>query len=149
MEYALVCLRTYTLISMNRKIIRTDQAPAPVGPYNQAIAASGRLLFVAGQIPLDPNNGEIVGAGDVAKQTEQVVANIKAILEAGGSSLEDVVKTTVFLADMNDFAAMNAVYAQHFEEASAPARACVQVSRLPKDVLVEIDCIAVIQNSTV
>lgn len=148
MEYGLVCLRTYTLISMTRKIIRTDQAPAPVGPYNQAIAASGRLLFVAGQIPLDPNNNEIVGAGDVAKQTEQVIANIKAILEAGGSSLEDVVKTTVFLADMNDFAAMNAVYAQYFEEASAPARACVQVSRLPKDVLVEIDCIAVIQNST-
>lgn len=148
MEYALVCLRTYTLISMTRKIIRTDQAPAPVGPYNQAIAASGRLLFVAGQIPLDPNNNEIVGAGDVVKQTEQVIANIKAILEAGGSSLEDVVKTTVFLADMNDFAAMNAVYAQYFEEASAPARACVQVSRLPKDVLVEIDCIAVIQNST-
>ncbi len=135
-------------MSMARKIVRTDKAPRPVGPYNQAIAASGRLLFVAGQIALDPNNGEIVGAGDVAKQTEQVIANIKAILEAGGSSLEDVVKTTVFLADMNDFAAMNAVYAQHFEEASAPARACVQVSRLPKDVLVEIDCIAVIQNST-
>lgn len=136
-------------MSMARKIVRTDKAPRPVGPYNQAIAASGRLLFVAGQIALDPNNNEIVGAGDVAKQTEQVIANIKAILEAGGSSLEDVVKTTVFLADMNDFAAMNAVYAQYFEEASAPARACVQVSRLPKDVLVEIDCIAGIENSTV
>lgn len=129
---------------MNRKIIRTDDAPAPVGPYNQAIAASGQLVFVAGQIPLDPNTGEIVGATDVAKQTQQVLANIEAILTASQAMLRDVVKTTVFLVDMNDFAAMNAVYAQYFDEATAPARACVQVSRLPKDVLVEIDCIAVI-----
>lgn len=129
---------------MNRKVIRTDQAPAPVGPYNQAIAASGQMVFVAGQIPLNPSTGEIVGELDVAKQTEQVMANIKAVVEAAGSQLQNVVKTTVFLADMNDFAAMNAVYARYFEEASAPARACVQVSRLPKDVLVEIDCIAVI-----
>ena len=128
---------------MNRKVIRTDLAPAPVGPYNQAIAANG-LVFVAGQIPLDPSSGEIVGEADVAQQTQQVIANIKAVLEASGSQLQDVVKTTVFLADLNDFAAMNAVYAQYFEEAIAPARACVQVSRLPKDVLVEIDCIAVI-----
>ncbi len=131
-------------ISMNRKIIRTDNAPAPVGPYNQAIAASGQLVFVAGQIPLDPSTGEIVGATDVAKQTRQVLANIEAILTASQAMLRDVVKTTVFLVDMNDFAAMNAVYAQYFDEATAPARACVQVSRLPKDVLVEIDCIAVI-----
>lgn len=129
---------------MNRKIIRTDNAPAPVGPYNQAIAASGQLVFVAGQIPLDPSTGEIVGATDVAKQTRQVLANIEAILTASQAMLRDVVKTTVFLVDMNDFAAMNAVYAQYFDEATAPARACVQVSRLPKDVLVEIDCIAVI-----
>lgn len=129
---------------MNRKVIRTDQAPAPVGPYNQAIAASGQMVFVAGQIPLNPSTGSIVGELDVAKQTEQVMANIKAVVEAAGSKLQNVVKTTVFLADMNDFAAMNAVYARYFEEASAPARACVQVSRLPKDVLVEIDCIAVI-----
>ena len=129
---------------MNRKVIRTEQAPAPVGPYNQAIAASGQMVFVAGQIPLDPSTGSIVGELDVAKQTEQVMANIKAVVEAAGSQLQNVVKTTVFLADMNDFAAMNAVYARYFEEASAPARACVQVSRLPKDVLVEIDCIAVI-----
>jgi 2-iminobutanoate/2-iminopropanoate deaminase len=129
---------------MNRKIIRTDDAPAPVGPYNQAIAASGQLIFVAGQIPLVPSSGEIVGAADVAKQTQQVMVNIEAILKAGGAKFQDVVKTTVFLADMNDFAAMNAVYARYFEEATAPARACVQVSRLPKDVLVEIDCIAVI-----
>ena len=128
---------------MNRKVIRTDLAPAPVGPYNQAIAASG-LVFVAGQIPLDPSSGEIVGGTDVAQQTQQVIANIKAVLEASGSRLQDVVKTTVFLVDLNDFAAMNTVYARYFEEASAPARACVQVSRLPKDVLVEIDCIAAI-----
>ena len=132
---------------MNRKVIRTDLAPAPVGPYNQAIAASG-LVFVAGQIPLDPSSGEIVGEADVAQQTQQVIANIKAVLEASGSKLQDVVKTTVFLVDLNDFAAMNAVYAQYFEDAIAPARACVQVSRLPKDVLVEIDCIAVIGSNT-
>ena len=132
---------------MNRKVIRTDLAPAPVGPYNQAIAASG-LVFVAGQIPLDPSSGEIVGGADVAQQTQQVITNIKAVLEASGSKLQDVVKTTVFLVDLNDFAAMNAVYAQYFEEAIAPARACVQVSRLPKDVLVEIDCIAVIGSNT-
>ena len=132
---------------MNRKVIRTDLAPAPVGPYNQAIAASG-LVFVAGQIPLDPSSGEIVGGADVAQQTQQVITNIKAVLEASGSKLQDVVKTTVFLVDLNDFAAMNAVYAQYFEEAIAPARACVQVSRLPKDVLVEIECIAVVGSTT-
>ncbi|MBW4580402.1 MAG: RidA family protein [Tildeniella nuda ZEHNDER 1965/U140] len=128
---------------MPREIIRTDRAPAPVGPYNQAIVASGRFIFVAGQIPLSPTTGEIVGA-DVAAQTEQVFANLKAILDAGGATLTDVAKTTVFLKDMNDFAAMNAVYAKHFDAAIAPARACVEVARLPKDVLVEIECIAVV-----
>jgi len=128
---------------MTRKVIRTDSAPAPVGPYNQAIAAAGQMLFVAGQIPLDPSTGEIVGR-DVTQQTERVMANLEAILTAAGAKFEDVVKTTVFLADMNDFAAMNAVYAKYFDEAIAPARACVQVSRLPKDVLVEIECIAAI-----
>jgi len=128
---------------MTREVIHTAQAPAPVGPYNQAIVATGPLIFVAGQIPLHPVTGEIVGAGDVAKQTEQAIANIVAILQAAAVTLEDVVKTTVFLADMNDFAVMNAVYAQYFAEATAPARACVEVARLPKDVRVEIDCIAV------
>lgn len=128
---------------INRKVIHTPDAPAPVGPYNQAIAASGEMIFVAGQIALDPNTGEVVGE-DVAKQTQQVIANIKAILTSTGANLQNVVKTTVFLADMNDFVAMNTVYAQYFDEATAPARACVQVSRLPKDVLVEIDCIAVV-----
>lgn len=129
---------------MTRKVIRTEDAPAPVGPYNQAIAASGQMVFVAGQIPLNPSTGEIVGANDVVKQTEQVMANLEAILVAAGAKTQDVAKTTVFLADMNDFAAMNGVYARYFDEASAPARACVQVSRLPKDVLVEIECIAVV-----
>jgi 2-iminobutanoate/2-iminopropanoate deaminase len=129
---------------MVRKIIRTESAPAPVGPYNQAIAVSGQLVFVAGQIPLDPVSGTIVGDGDVAKQTEQAIANLKAILGAANANLQDVVKTTVFLVNMNDFAAMNAVYAQYFDEETAPARACVEVSRLPKDVLVEIECIAVV-----
>jgi 2-iminobutanoate/2-iminopropanoate deaminase len=129
---------------MSKKVIRTQDAPAPVGPYNQAIAVSGDLVFVAGQIPLDAGSGEIVGVGDVTRQTQQVMANLEAILQASGAGFDDVVKTTVFLADMNDFAAMNAVYGSFFDEATAPARACVQVSRLPKDVLVEIDCIAVI-----
>ena len=129
---------------MNREVICSDQAPAPVGPYNQAIAASGKMVFVAGQIPLDPSTGEIVGGGDVSQQTKQVMANLQAILVAAGASFSDVAKTTVFLADMNDFPAMNAVCAQYFDQTTAPARACVQVSRLPKDVLVEIDCIAVI-----
>ncbi|MEO1401782.1 MAG: RidA family protein [Cyanobacteria bacterium J06635_1] len=128
---------------MSRKVIKTDQAPAPVGPYNQAIAASGQMVFVAGQIPLDPGTGSIVGDGDVAAQTEQSLKNLTAILIEAGATLGDVVKTSVFLKDMNDFAAMNAVYAKHFGDETAPARACVEVARLPKDVLVEIECIAV------
>ncbi|MDX2240108.1 MAG: RidA family protein [Leptolyngbyaceae cyanobacterium bins.302] len=130
-----------------REVIQTNQAPAPVGPYNQAIAASGRMVFVAGQIPLDPETGEIVGEGNVAAQTERSLKNLKAILEAAGATLADVVKTTVFLKNMNDFVAMNAVYSQYFDEAIAPARAAVEVARLPKDVLVEIECIAVIENA--
>src|SRR6478672_3976179 len=126
---------------MTHKIIRTEQAPTPVGPYTQAVVASGQMVFVAGQIALDPKEGNIVSTDDVTKQTEQVMANLEAILAAAGAKFQNVVKTTVFLADMNDFAAMNAVYGRYFDEATAPARACVQVSRLPKDVLVEIDCI--------
>jgi 2-iminobutanoate/2-iminopropanoate deaminase len=132
---------------MTRQVIRTDQAPAPVGPYNQAIAATGQLLFVAGQIPLDPVTNTIVGEGDVQQQTSQAIANLTAILTAAGASLGDVVKTTVFLKDMNDFAAMNAVYAEHFGDEQAPARACVEVARLPKDVWVEIECIAVMPTA--
>lgn len=129
---------------MTRTIIRTDNAPAPVGPYNQAIAASGQMVFVAGQIAINPETNAIVYPDDVAKQTEQVMANLEAILTAAGATWSKVVKTTVFLKDMNDFAAMNAVYAKYFDAETAPARACVEVARLPKDVLVEIDCIAVV-----
>jgi 2-iminobutanoate/2-iminopropanoate deaminase len=128
----------------NKKIIRTQNAPAPVGPYNQAIATSGQMIFVAGQIALDPHTGEIVGSGDVAKQTQQVMSNIEAILKEAGANWENVVKTSVFLTDLGNFGTVNQVYAQYFDEATAPARACVEVSRLPKDVLVEIECIAVI-----
>ncbi len=127
----------------NKKVIRTDRAPAPVGPYNQAIAASGQMIFIAGQIPLDPKTGEIVGTNDVVQQTQQVMKNLEAILTASGSSWSNVVKTSVFLKDLADFATVNQVYAQYFDEATAPARACVEVSRLPKDVLVEIECIAI------
>jgi 2-iminobutanoate/2-iminopropanoate deaminase len=129
---------------MNKQIIQTNLAPAPVGPYNQAIIATGKMLFVSGQIAINPATNQLVHTDDVAKQTEQVMANLAAILAAAGATFENVVKTGVFLKDMNDFATMNTVYAQHFDEATAPARACVEVARLPKDVLVEIDCIAVI-----
>jgi len=129
---------------MDRKIIQTENAPAPVGPYNQAIVATGSMMFVAGQIPLDPKTGQLIESDDVGAQTEQAIANLKAILEAGGATLENVVKTSVFLKDMNDFGTMNAVYAKHFGEEEAPARACVEVARLPKDVRVEIECIAVV-----
>jgi 2-iminobutanoate/2-iminopropanoate deaminase len=128
---------------MSNQVIRTDQAPAPVGPYNQAIAASGRFLFVAGQIPLDPVTGEIVSA-EISGQTEQVMANLGAILTEAGANWSDVVKTSVFLSDLQNFGAMNQVYARYFPSETAPARACVEVSRLPKDVLVEIECIAVL-----
>ncbi|MBU2647613.1 RidA family protein [bacterium] len=126
---------------MKKSIIHTPSAPAAVGPYSQAIAA-GNLLFVSGQIPLNPETGEVV-AGDIQVQTHQVIANLKAILTAGGSSLEKVVKTTVFITDMGNFGKVNEVYSGYFSE-SPPARACVEVSRLPKDVAVEIEAIALI-----
>ncbi|MGK7934001.1 MAG: RidA family protein [Microcystaceae cyanobacterium] len=128
----------------SKQIIETKEAPAPVGPYNQAILAQGQFLFVAGQIPLNPATGEMVGEGEITAQTEQVMENLAAILKEAGASWDNVVKTTVFLSDLANFSAVNQVYGQYFSEATAPARACVEVSRLPKDVLVEIDCIAVI-----
>jgi 2-iminobutanoate/2-iminopropanoate deaminase len=129
---------------MSRTVIQTNAAPAPVGPYNQAIAAAGQMIFCSGQIALSPETGAIVGEGDVAKQTEQVMTNLQAVLKAAGSGLHQIVKTQVYLKDMNDFAVVNGVYAKYFDEDTAPARACVEVARLPKDVLVEIDCIAIV-----
>ena len=129
-----------------REIIKTDRAPAPVGPYNQGVVASGKMLFAAGQICLDAQTGELVGS-TVAEQTDKVLQNLTAVLKAAGSELSDVVKTSVFLKDMNDFGAMNKVYAKYFDdEDEAPARACVEVARLPKDVLVEIECIAMVPD---
>lgn len=125
-----------------KQVIYTDQAPAPVGPYSQAIATQGEIIFIAGQIPLNPKTGEIVGEGDIQGQTRQVMSNIEAILKQAGISWEAVVKTTVFLDDLTNFVPMNQIYAEYFSE-NPPARACVEVSRLPKDVLVEIECIAV------
>jgi 2-iminobutanoate/2-iminopropanoate deaminase len=122
--------------------IKTDKAPAAIGPYSQAIELqiTGKLLFTSGQIPLDPKTGAMV-EGDIKAQTKQVLENLKAVLTAGGSNLHKVVKTTVFLADMNDFAAMNEVYAQYFDQ-TPPARSAVQAARLPRDVKVEIEAIA-------
>ena len=125
-----------------RQAVATPAAPAAIGPYSQAIRA-GSLLFVSGQVPIDPATGQIVN-GDIAAQTHRVFRNISEILKAGGASLDHVVRTTVFLADMDDFGAMTEVYAGYFTS-PAPARATVQVSRLPKDARVEIDVIAVVQ----
>jgi len=125
-----------------KKIVKTDQAPEPVGPYNQAVVA-GNLVFTAGQIAIDPVSGELE-ENDVRKQTRRVIQNLQAVLEAAGSDLSRVVKTTVFLKDMNDFTAMNEVYAEFFTE-DAPARSAVEVARLPKDVLVEIECVALLK----
>jgi 2-iminobutanoate/2-iminopropanoate deaminase len=124
-----------------KEIISTENAPGAIGPYSQAIKTGG-MIFCSGQIPIDPATGEFV-AGGVAEQTEQVLKNLSAVLEAAGAGLGHVVKTTVFVADMNDFVAMNEVYARFFSE-NKPARATVQAARLPRDARVEIECIAVI-----
>lgn len=124
---------------MEKKIIYTDKAPKAIGPYSQAVLI-GDLLFVSGQIPLDPETMTIV-SDDVKLQTHQVLKNLQAILNEAGMSLENVVKTTVYIKDMNDFAAINEVYAEYFTT-NKPARACVEVARLPKDVKVEIELIA-------
>lgn len=129
--------------STGLQAIETSQAPAPVGPYNQAVRA-GNLLFCSGQIALDPTSGAMVGEGDVEAETRQVLANLQAVLTAAGSSPQQVVRTTVFLADLADFAKVNALYAEVFGEGVSPARACVEVSALPKGARVEIDCIAVL-----
>ena len=122
-----------------RDVILTDRGPKPIGPYSQAIRANG-FLYVSGQVGLDPKSGEMTRP-DIQQQTQRTLENVKGILEAAGLNLHHVVKTTVFLKDMNDFAAMNEVYAKYFTSAP-PARSTVQVARLPKDALVEIEMIA-------
>lgn len=122
-----------------KNVVLTDKGPKPIGPYSQAIK-SGGFLFASGQVSLDPRSNDFL-SGDIRQQTGRVLENIKAILEAGGVNLHHVVKTTVFLKDMNDFAAMNEVYGKYFTSAP-PARSTVQVARLPKDALVEIEVIA-------
>ncbi len=123
--------------------IHTDAAPAAIGPYSQAVR-TGDLLFTSGQIPIDPTTGELVEGG-IEAQTEQICKNLKAVLEAAGASLENVVKTTCFLTDMCDFSAFNAVYATYFT--TKPARSCVAVRTLPKNVLAEVECIAELPSS--
>lgn len=125
-----------------KQLIETENAPKPIGPYSQGVIAKGNFIFVSGQIPLRID-GSIV-EDDIKSQTRQVILNIKSILESVGASLDNVVKTTVFLSDMNNFSAMNEVYDEFFKD-SKPARAAFQVARLPKDVLVEIEAIAVIE----
>ena len=127
--------------AMPRQTISTADAPKAIGPYAQAVSATGRLVFCSGQIPLDPVTGEIVGAGDVREQTERVMLNLAAVLRAAGASFAHVTKTTIFLTDLQDFAAVNEVYAKHVGT-TPPARATVQVAGLPRGVSVEIEAIA-------
>jgi 2-iminobutanoate/2-iminopropanoate deaminase len=127
---------------MNKQVISTTNAPSAIGPYSQAIRA-GNLLFVSGQIPIDPDKGAVIEDKGIQAQTRRVLQNLLAIVQAAGGSAQSIVKTTVFLRDMSDFAEMNAVYSVFFSS-SPPARSTVQAARLPRDVSVEIDCIAVI-----
>jgi 2-iminobutanoate/2-iminopropanoate deaminase len=129
---------------MEKKVVFTAQAPSAIGPYSQAIVTPQGLVFTAGQIPIDPASGNIVQGG-IQEQTSRVLDNIKAILEGAGSGLQHVAKTTVFLAEMNEFAAMNEVYGLYFST-TPPARSTVQVSRLPRDVRVEIEAIAILPH---
>lgn len=129
---------------MSKTIKNTEKAPSPIGPYNQSVEANG-FLFVSGQIPIIPESGELV-KGPAADQARQSLKNLGAILENAGLSFEDVVKTTVFLSDINDFAAVNAVYGECFPSETAPARSCVEVANLPKGVAVEIEVIAALNK---
>lgn len=123
-----------------KKIIETSHAPAPIGPYSQAVLYDD-TLYTSGQIAIDPRTGDLV-SGDISKETEQVMKNIGAVLEQAGMSYDNVLKTTIFIKDMNDFQKINAVYGSYFDEATAPARETVEVARLPKDVNVEISVLA-------
>lgn len=127
-----------------RRTIQTDEAPAAIGPYVQGVAVRAtEMVFCSGQIPLDPVTGDLVGGADVSAQAEQAMDNLGAVLRAAGCSFADVVRCTIFLKDMGDFAKVNEVYAERFVGTEPPSRACVEVARLPKDVLVEVDAIAV------
>jgi 2-iminobutanoate/2-iminopropanoate deaminase len=129
-----------------RRVVTTVGAPKAIGPYSQAVVFGGGLVFCSGQVALDPATGELVGASDVKAQTRRVMENLKAVLEAAGSSLDRVAKTTIFLADMGDFAAVNEVYGSYFT-VEPPARSTVQVAALPRGALVEIEAIAVAATS--
>ena len=123
--------------------IKTNAAPDPVGPYNQAIKA-GNFIYCSGQIAINPSSNRIDCLGDIRGETTQVLKNLKAVLTASGASLENVIKTTIFLTDMNNFQIVNDIYSEFFQNEPSPARACVEVSSLPKGVLIEIDCVAYI-----
>ena len=131
-------------MSVKRSIILTQDAPAPIGPYSQGVEAFGAFVFVSGQVPIDPKTGLLL-IGDIQAQTRRVLENLQAILAKAGASLGSVVKTTVFLKDMNDFSLMNEVYAKYFPE-DPPARTTVEVSRLPKDARIEVDAVALVDN---
>ena len=127
---------------MKSKIaVKTEKAPIPVGPYNQAIKAGG-FIYCSGQIAINPETNLIDGLGDIKAETKQVLKNIEAVLDAGGASIQDVIKTTIFLTDLDNFQIVNSIYSDFFKGEITPARACVEVSSLPKGVLVEIDCVA-------
>ena len=123
--------------------IKTNAAPDPVGPYNQAIKA-GNFIYCSGQIAINPNSNQIDCLGDIKEETTQVLKNLKAVLIASGASLKNVIKTTIFLTDLNNFQIVNDIYSEFFQDEPSPARACVEVSSLPKGVLIEIDCVAYI-----
>ena len=129
------------VISLEKKIVQTDRAPAAIGPYSQAVR-SGPWVFVSGQLPIDPESGRVI-TGDIQAQTRQVLKNLEAILQAAGASLDRVVKTTVYIANMDEFSKVNEAYAPFFP-AEPPARACVEVARLPKDVGIEIEAVALL-----
>ena len=126
---------------MAKSIVQTDKAPRAIGPYSQGVMVEpGRLVFTAGQIPMDPASGQVI-VGDIQAQTRRVIENLEGVLQAAETDLQHVIKTTVFLKDMNDFQVMNEVYAEYFNQ-DPPARSAVEVARLPKDVLIEMECVA-------
>ena len=125
----------------SKQVIKTSNAPDPVGPYNQAIKA-GNFIFCSGQIAIDPVSNEINSLGDIEKETVQVLKNLLSVLTAGGAKIEDVIKTTIYLTNLNDFQIVNKIYSDFFKVDNPPARACVEVSSLPKGVSIEIECVA-------